>query len=92
VARFRVKLYREMQQEEPDGEAVVSASDHIQAAARVLREMGGGWADWIRVEQQGGGGSVMCFLDARWVPGAAFGFAYEASYRRGKRGEAWTNT
>ncbi len=80
MATFRVRMYQDMQCEEPDREAVVSARDHTGAAARMLREAGYGWADWIRVEQQDAHHSVVCFLDSRWVVGV--GFVYEASYRR----------
>jgi len=80
VARFRVQIYRDMQDDVPDEERIVSASDHAQAAALLLRSIGGGGADWIRVEEQTGQRSIVCFLDS--VCGGN-GFAYEASYARG---------
>jgi hypothetical protein len=66
MAQFRVKVYRDMQSDTPDEDRVVAAADHRQAAASVLRSMGGGWADWIRVEQQERDHSVVCFLDSTY--------------------------
>ncbi len=78
MARFCVQIYRDMQDDVPDEERIVSASDHAQAAAWLLRSIGGGGADWIRVEQQGHGGAVACFLDSTY----GCDFAYAASFRR----------
>jgi hypothetical protein len=80
VARFRVQVYREMQREEPDEERVVAAVDHVQAAAHVLQALGGGHADWIRVEQQGGCRSVVCFVDSTYD---GTSLVYEASFHEG---------
>ncbi len=83
MARFRVRVYRELEQEYPDGDLIVSAKEHVQAAARVLRQLGGGHAAWIRTERCGHSRSVVCFLDSTSCGGT---FEYEASYRR-SRGE-----
>ncbi len=78
MARFHVKIWRDMADDEVYEECEVSASDRVSAAGRALRSIGGGWADWIRVEQQGRDRSVVCFLDSAY--GTAF--AYEASFRQ----------
>ncbi len=79
MARFRVQVYREMQCEEADEEQVVLAADHVHAAASVLRSVGGGHADWIRVEQQGRCRSVVCFVDSTYD---GTSLVYEASFHQ----------
>src|SRR5437588_12553622 len=78
MTQFRVQVYWEMQSDIPDEDRVVATADHKQAAASVLRSMGGGWADWIRVEQQERDHSVVCFLDSTY----GSQFDYEASFPR----------
>ncbi len=77
MARFRVRMWRDMADDDVYEECEVSASDHVSAATCALRSIGGGWADWIRVEHQGRYRSVVCFLDSTY--GTAF--VYEASFR-----------
>jgi hypothetical protein len=40
MARFRVRVYRELEQEYPDGDLIVSAKEHVQAAARTFSQCG----------------------------------------------------
>jgi hypothetical protein len=47
MTRFRVRVYQDMQSDIPNEDRMVVTLDHKQAAASVLRSMGGGWADWI---------------------------------------------
>ena len=77
MARFRVKIWRNMFDTEYE-DAEVTASDHMLAAAQALCAAGGGWADWIRVEEQGGRRSVVEVLDAC----SGMRFEYEAAYGR----------
>lgn len=51
VSRFRVVVYREVDAEwrDADADRVVEAESPVEAAALVLRSIGGGYADYVGV-------------------------------------------
>ncbi len=82
MPRFRVVVMREIDQDEQDADMVVEATNEAQAAAWVLRSIGGGYADYIGVSSPGdvvldGFGFVedVCFMYCTSIAGA---FAYDA--------------
>ncbi len=81
MPRFRVVVMREVDQDGHDADVVVEAVNEAQAAAWVLRSIGGGYADSIGVSSPGdamrdscGKVSDVCFM---YCTSGAGGFAYD---------------
>ncbi len=53
MPRFRVVVMRAVDQDGDDADVVVEATNEVQAAAWVLRSIGGGYADYIGVSAPG---------------------------------------
>lgn len=66
---FRVQIWREMSDDVADVDRDISASSAIDAAARVLRADGGGFAEWIRVEERNSTTQALLLLDTNYSAG-----------------------
>ncbi len=81
MSRFRVVVMREVDQDTSDADQIVQAKHASQAAASVLRSIGGGYADYIGVSTLGdvtmdsfGFVEEVCFMYCTSIAGE---FAYD---------------